>query len=49
MAPIHKRTSGLGAFFTITGNFVPRNASVNSCTTKGLAVLRAPIHTASIP
>ena len=49
MAPIHKSTSGLTGFFTRTGMSDPSRASQISWTWKGLAVVRAPIHTMSTP
>ena len=37
------------AVFTITGMSTPRSASAISCMAKGLAVVRAPIHSRSMP
>ena len=49
MAPIHSSMSGLTGFFTSTGMSTPRSASANACIAKGFAVVRAPIHSTSIP
>ena len=48
-APAHRDTSGFTGFFTITGTPVPARASANSCTAKGLTVVRAPIQSTSMP
>ena len=48
-APIQSSRSGLTGFFTSTGTSVPFRASAISCTAKGLAVVRAPIQSRSIP
>ena len=41
--------SGCVGFLTATGTSTPRKQSAISCTWKGLAVVRAPIHSMSIP
>ena len=48
-APIHNSKSGLTGFLTKTGTSTPFSASAISCTAKGLAVVRAPIQSTSIP
>ena len=47
-APIHSSRSGLTGFFTSTGLSMPFMASASACIAKGLAVVRAPIHSISI-
>jgi len=49
MAPIHNSRSGFTGFFTKTGISTPFRASAISCTAKGLAVVRAPTQSISIP
>ena len=48
-APIHSSMSGFTGFFTRTGMSAPLSESAISCMAKGLAVVRAPIHSKSMP
>ena len=49
-APIHNSISGVTGFLTRTiVSFSPFKASAISCVTKGLVVVRAPIHKTSTP
>ncbi|MPM83236.1 hypothetical protein SDC9_130299 [bioreactor metagenome] len=48
MAPIHSSRSGFTGFFIRTGMSTPLNVSAISCTAKGFAVVRAPIHNISM-
>lgn len=47
--PTQSSRSGLTGFFTSTGMSTPRSESASSCMAKGLATVRAPIQSTSMP
>ena len=49
IAPIHSSRSGFTGFFTNTGTSTPFKLSASACMAKGLAVVRAPTHSTSMP
>ena len=49
IAPIHSSRSGFTGFFTNTGTSTPLRLSASACMANGLAVVRAPTHSMSMP